>query len=110
MDDSITVDESALSALLALSAPRRGVSKGTTRLRPLGPAIGERLDRIVVAADERLLLGTAPALQLALGRDRVGDALEVLLKDQSHRATLRRVAAEMAEIVLADTLLEACAS
>src|SRR5215470_11272421 len=61
-----------------------------------------------VSADQRFLLCARPALDLSLGRNRVGDPLEPPRKYQSHRATFCRVTAECSGIVLRHSPLKAC--
>src|SRR5207237_6093139 len=76
------------------------------KARLLGPPVRERFDRGVVAEDQCFLLHTAPTLKLSLRSDSIGDPLELLGKDKRHGTALRSVAAEIAQIMLADALLE----
>jgi len=69
-------------------------------------ALCELLEQLEVAADQRFLLRTAPALHLPLRRDRIRDALKFLVVDQLYRPPLRRVATEVARVVLTDTALK----
>jgi hypothetical protein len=45
----------------------------------------------VVAADQRLFLFSAPALDLAFGRYSIFDPLEMLMENQRQRAAMRGI-------------------
>jgi len=54
----------------------------------------------VVAADQRLFLFSAPALDLAFGRRRIFDPLEMLMENQRHRAAMRGITVPGASLML----------
>ena len=56
--------------------------------------------RIEIATDQRFLLCARPPLDLALRRDRIGDALEPIRENQDDRTTRRSVSAVGTGIVL----------
>src|SRR5262249_26557450 len=64
------------------------------------------LNGIPVAPSERLFLGAAPTLHLALYCDRVSDAIEMLGPHKSHRTARRRVSRIIPRIVRRDALCE----
>src|SRR5215471_318963 len=69
-------------------------------------ATREQPQSFEIAANERLLLGARPALDLALGRDGVGDLLEPLRIGERHRTARRSVAVKMTAVVLGKPELE----
>ena len=60
-----------------------------------------------IAVDERLFLFTAPALDLALGFDRVGYSREMLMIDGRHGSPARGITAEGSRLVLGDAAIQA---
>ena len=61
--------------------------------------LGQPLHAVPIAADQRLLLGPAPAFNAPLGIDRVRDALELFLIHQPDRPAGARVAAQSASLM-----------
>jgi hypothetical protein len=73
------------------------------RARPLKDVVGAALRARVSGRNRReskLLSSTRPALDLSLGRNRIGDPIKPLREYQSNRTALRRVAAKNSSIVL----------
>src|SRR5215471_9478993 len=63
----------------------------------------------MIAADQRFLLLTAPAFELALCRDGVVKPIEELMKDQGHRPPCCRIAAIDAGLMLGEAALKIAA-
>jgi hypothetical protein len=59
------------------------------------PPIGELTQRREITSDERLFLRPTPALELTLRRDRIGDAVEMLVPGELDRPSLQCIAAVM---------------
>ena len=74
--------------------------------RPSTGPLGEPRQAIPLASDQSLLLGAAPALDPALGRDGVGDAIEVLVENEPHGPAGAGVAAERPGLMLVEALVE----
>ncbi len=73
-------------------------------------ALRQFLQQFEVTADERLLLGATPFLQLALVFNCICNSIEPLRKNQLHRSSRCRVALESSGIVLGCSALERPAS
>jgi len=59
------------------------------------------------ASDEGVLLFATPTFALALGFNRMGYSLKVLLIDDSHRSSVRGVAAEGSCLMLSQSTVQA---
>src|SRR5262249_1505692 len=62
--------------------------------------------RIHIPADQRFLLRAGPTFELALGGNRIGDAIEILLEDELDRPAACGIAAKAAGIVLREPILQ----
>src|ERR1043166_8717019 len=99
------------AVILRCSPFFRASLEGWPRLPALGLAATARQlsDRGPVAADQRLFFGSAPALDLTLGGNAVGDPVKVFGPHQHDRTAMKRVAGKSSGIMLVDPRLEVIA-
>jgi hypothetical protein len=64
------------------------------------------LDRLPIAADQRLFLCAAPTFDLPLCRERLLARRSLLRPHKFHRATLMRITLDLTRLVLRDTALQ----
>src|ERR1700733_15009823 len=75
-------------------------------MQNLAAALCQRFERWEITIYQRFFLRPAPVFDLTLSGDRVGDAIEFLVKDQRDWSQAGGVAAERPRIMLGDALLE----
>ena len=76
-------------------------------MRKIGSIFGQPYQLVEIAVNQRLLLGPAPPFELPLGGDRIGNAIEILRKDQLNWPTRLRETTEGSGVMFIHTAFQA---